>query len=37
MNALFTLAFQPIFNSPAYTPVCTVVTRFERGRSPDRG
>jgi hypothetical protein len=33
MKHLFTAAFQSIFNSAAYT----VVTRFERGRSPDRG
>ncbi len=33
MKRLFTAAFQPIFNSIVHT----VVTRIERGRSPDRG
>jgi hypothetical protein len=33
MKHAFTAAFQPIFNRVAHN----VVTRFDRGRSPDRG
>ncbi len=33
MKRSFTVAFQPIFNGATYI----VVTRFDRGRTPDRG